>query len=122
MQQLGIENVKTLASVAAKMGTAAGKVLEDGVVDWRDTFQLPAFLGALKDVSKVDFKALVPEVKDLDEAEKADLSAHFQKTFDWPDDAVEGVVEQGLEIVLAALEAVLSFVRVSTLTAAKKVA
>lgn len=111
-QKLGIENLKLVASFAAKFGTATGKVLEDGKVDWRDAGQVPAILGSLKDLGRADLKAVVPEAKDLDEAEQKDLAAHFKTTFDWPDDKIESIVEQGLELVLSALDAILTFQRI----------
>lgn len=112
MQKLGIQDIKALATAGAKMGTATGKILEDGKVDWRDTMHVPSVLGALKDLSSVDFGQVLPQAKDLDDAECAELAAHFKATFDLPDDSVEVVVEQGLELVLMALQAILAFAKV----------
>lgn len=112
MQALGITEVKELATAAAKLGTAAGKVLADGKVTLADTVHVPGILSGLKDLSGVEFSKLVPEMKDLDEAEREELAAHFSATFDIPNDTVEAVVEQGLALVLMALEAILAFVQV----------
>lgn len=112
MQKLGIQEVKELATAAAKLGTGAGKILEDGKVTFADTIHVPTILGGLKDLAGVDYKAVLPEAKDLDDTERAELGAHFSATFDLPNDSVEVVVEQGLELCLMALQAILTFVKI----------
>lgn len=116
MQKLDVTSLKQLATAGAKIGTATGKILADGKVDFTDVVHLPAVLNGIKDLSGVDYKALLPELKDLDDTERAELSAHFSATFDIPNDSVEVVVEQGLDICLMVLQAILSFVRVGEVT------
>ena len=112
MATLGITEVKELATAAAKLGTAAGRILEDGKVGLADMVHVPMILGGLKDLSGVEFASLLPELKDLSEGERDELAAHFGALFDLPNDGVEAIVEQGLAIVLMALEAILAFVKV----------
>lgn len=112
VQQLSVQELKDLAGAVAKIGTGIGKVLEDGKVDWRDTVHVPAILSGIRELSEVSFQALLPELKDMDDAEREDLAAHFRGAFELPNDSTEAVIEQGLELVLMGLQAVLAFTKI----------
>jgi hypothetical protein len=112
MQKLGVQEVKDLASAVAKTGAAAAKILADGQVTLSDTVHLPGVLAGLKGFADVEYLALLPELKDLDEAERAELAKDFQSKFDIPNDTVEAVVEQGYALLLEGLDAVMAFLKI----------
>lgn len=118
MEKLGIADIKALSGGVAKLGSSVGKILEDGAVDFKDLPQIPGLLAGVREVSRANLSLVLPEVKDLDEAEKAELAADFSAKFDLPNDSVEGVIEQGYAILLEALEAILSFQKIGGLVKA----
>lgn len=112
---LGVQDVKAVAAAVAKGTSVVAAILADGTVDFRDMIEVPALFSALRGFAGVDYKAVLPELKDLDDAEKSELAADFAAKFDLPSDSVEKVVEQGYAIVLEAVEAVLAFTKVGAL-------
>jgi hypothetical protein len=109
---LGVQDVKALAGAVAKGASVAAKVLADGDVNLRDMVHVPELFSALRGLAGVNYLSVLPQLTDLDEAEKAELAADFRAKFDLPQDTVEVVVEQGYAILLEAIQAVLAFVKV----------
>ena len=109
-----IENVKLFLSSVAESGSVAGKVLADGKVGLSDVQYLPQLFFALKGLSSLNLKEVLPEAKDLSEEEKQELSALFKEKLELPasEASVEEVVEQGLEVLLQAVQAVLGLIEV----------
>lgn len=100
-QKLGIEDVKPLLAVAIQAGNVADKM---GHVDG-----LPAKVGTLvvlvpdlMALPGVHFDKVLPELKDLDEAEKTELLAFVKEKFDIVDDKLEAVIEGGLGLLIKA--------------------
>jgi len=110
----GIENVKLALSALAESGSVAGSVLADGKVGLSDVQYLPQLFLALKGLSAVQFKEVLPEASDLSQAEKEELAALFKEKLELPasESSVEEVVEQGLEVLLSAVQAVLGLIEV----------
>lgn len=110
----GIENVKLVLSAVAESGSVAGSVLADGKVGLSDVQYLPQLFFALKGLSSVNLKEVLPEAKDLSEEEKQDLAALFKEKLELPSSeaGIEQVVEQGLEVLLLAVQSILGLVDV----------
>lgn len=108
MSKLGIANILALTASVGLLGTATGKIMADGAVNLKDLPHVDDVFAGLRQIGKVKFVELLPEVKDLDEAEAAQLAAKFSETFDLPGDSVELVVEQGFALLTKAVEAVMS--------------
>jgi len=104
----GIDNVKLVLAAVAEAGTATGKIYEDGEVTLGDIRYVPALLKAVKELGAANYKEVLPEAKDISDEEKQELSVLFKEKFDLPSDSVEEVVEQGLDILLMAVQAILS--------------
>lgn len=109
---VGIENLKALATGVAELSTAVGNIMKDGSIGVGDLGQVPAIFAAIRHLAAADVKAVLPEAKDLSDPERVELAAHFSAVFDLPNDTVEVIVEQGLEMVLMGLQAILSFVAI----------
>lgn len=95
-KKLGIENLKKVCSVIATLagvGDAMGHT--KGVERWN---QLLGVGGAIRSLNGLDLKQVLPEIKDLDAVERAQVLELFQKELDLKDDDLEAVVEEGLGI------------------------
>lgn len=96
-QKLGIENLKkviVLTTTLANTGDAVGH--DTTAARWA---KLLGLISAIPNAASIDFKAVMPEIKDLDEAEKAEILALFKADFDIADDKLEAAIEDGLAIV-----------------------
>ena len=105
-QKLDVEAIKTLTLAIAESGTAVGKIMEDNKVSLGDLMHLRALVSGVAKFRSVDYAALMPQAKDVDAAEAAELSALFTASFDLPGaDTVEANVEAGFAVLMTALEA-----------------
>lgn len=112
MQALNIENLKSLTVAVAKLGVGMAGVLEDGTVTISDMKHIPAILGGLRSLSVVEYKKLLPEMKDLNDAEREELGKLFGTEFNIVNDSLEATIEQGLALLLMALQAIMTFVSI----------
>jgi hypothetical protein len=94
-----IDNVKAVVSASASLASIAGRILADGKVDFADLSQIPGLISALGGLGGIAYKEIVPEIKDLDPAELAELADVFAAAFDLADDTIEKRVEAGLKLV-----------------------
>lgn len=94
---MDIVSLKGLVSVGAAIGSVAGATMEDGKVDVKDLALLPKLIPVFPALLAIDFKQVVPEAKDLSEAEALDLVEHFKAEFAIP----QADVEIKIEAVLA---------------------
>lgn len=106
MGTLNTSELKDLVSAIALTVSAAEALLDDGGVNTSDLKDLPKVLSAIKAYSAVDFKQVIPQAKDIDSAELADLAAHFKAQFHLQDAAAEAMVEQGLDMVIQAVDVI----------------
>jgi len=106
--KLGIENLKKCLAVLVEGGNVGGQIAalpQDA--GWFARLQPVAnILDEVYDLSKVDWKSVIPEFKDLDEAEIAELKLFFEQKFDIPQDGAEVIVEKALGILINAGEVV----------------
>lgn len=104
MSKLPVTSLIPVLLAAAVLGNVAGKVLDDGKVNYAD---LGVLVGSLGEFSA--FTALKPgvafaEALDLDVAEKGEVVAAFKAKFDIADDVKESAIEElvdGSLLVLA---------------------
>lgn len=99
MEKLGIVEVKEVLG----LGIAVGQLVEslaDGV-GISDIGKLIAVVRkAPAAVNAIKSGKVLPEIKDLDDAEKAELKAYAASEFDLADDKVEAAIEAGLFIAI----------------------
>jgi hypothetical protein len=95
----GIEEVKDVISVAAAIGNATGKVLQDDRFDWGELVEfVPALIALPEAVSGISH---VPsELLDLDEAEKEQLKKFLIDEFDIPQRDLETVIEDHAKVII----------------------
>lgn len=95
MEKIGITELRQLFTAAIEMGNACGLAFEDKKIGLGDIKDLMQFASALKDMAtEVDFKMAVPEFKDLDNDEMAELMEIVEENFDIPEEMVEEKVKQ----------------------------
>lgn len=96
----GISQTQDVVRFAAKLGNAAGRILQDDKFTWTEIVEvIPALLelpNAISGISEVP-----GEFADLDEAEKNQLAEFLANEFDIPQDQLEMAVEDHVKVVLA---------------------
>lgn len=97
--KFGIANLMIVTTVLASLGNIAGKSMEDGKVDGKDLALLPEAVMIFPLAVQAEWTELVPEATDLDEAEQAQLLAHFKEKFNIPQDDLETKIEDVLGIL-----------------------
>ena len=95
-----IDNVKKLSLATAQLGSAAGKVLEDGKISFSDMAYAMKIVQSFQEFVAVKYAELKLEFKDLDAAEKGVLVQAFNAEFDLPQDSVEASVERLYKLAL----------------------
>lgn len=105
--KIGIATITALIEAVAKAASAVDGVFADGRVDWKDAAEIPALIAAMGDFARISFGDLLPEISDLDADEKAIVAATFARNFDLASDTVEGLIERGFSLLLAAMDALL---------------
>lgn len=99
-KKLGIENVTKCVHLAVELGNVADKIgRTKGAGKYGHLLLLMDEVTAL---GSVDFKQVMPEIKDLDAVEKATLLQSVKEKFDIVDDKLEAVIEEGLAILVDA--------------------
>lgn len=109
LQMIGVENLKKLASGVALSAKAVDGALEDGQISFGDAKHVPDLFSGIRQLSSVDLDSVWPEVENIDDAEREDLANHFRSVFDLKSDDVELAIEEGLDLLLRALQAIMSF-------------
>jgi hypothetical protein len=95
---LGIESLKAVVVVAATLGNVGGEVMQDGKIDSADFIIVGKLVPMFPALLKVEWAKVVPEVKDLTQAEADDLVAFFKAQFNIPQDAMETKIEHVLDV------------------------
>lgn len=111
MEKLGVESIKEAILAVAETCSGIAAIIEDGV-SLSDLKHVPKVISGIKHLSKVKLAEVLPQAKDLDDAEKLELSAAFKASFDIANDDMEQVIEEGMAIVLEGLQAILSFLNI----------
>ncbi len=91
-----------LVSVAKSLNLA-GKVFEDGKVDFKDAGTIIGGLGDLSGLASIDFAGVISEAGKLSDAAKASAVAAFKGAFDLKNDVQEGAVELAVDACFDAL-------------------
>lgn len=95
--QLGTENLKKVVFLALELGNVADRMgRSKGAARYGHLLML---MDEVTTLGSVDFKAVLPEFKDLDASEKATLLAEVKTKFDLENDALEVAIEEGLMIL-----------------------
>lgn len=112
MSKLPATEIVDLVKAIGATISVAGQVLADGKVDLRDLAKATDLFSALRKFTDVDYIQLMPEAKDLDAAELAQIAKAFKDAFDLPQDNIEILVEQGLSILVTVASLVYEFYEV----------
>ncbi len=107
-----IANLKKLIGPTAKLATSIGGILADGQVTLGDMRYVPDIFSALRGYAGLDYTVVIPELKDLNDVEREELAKLFRDNFNISAETVEAVVEQGFDLLLMALQAILTFVTI----------
>lgn len=99
MEKLGIEELKSVVS----LGIALGEFV-DHIADGLGLSDVPSGIKLVRHVpgavAAIKSKKVLPELKDLDEAEKAELKSFIKTEFDIKDDELEIKIESALFVVI----------------------
>lgn len=98
-EKLGFEEVKAVVNCGLKVGE-----LVDALSDGIGIGDIGALLRAAKSVKPaidaIKSGKLVPELKDLDDEEKAALKTFIGEEFDISNDALEDTIEKAINVVV----------------------
>ena len=99
MEKLGTQELKDVLG----LGLALGELVE-ALADGVGISDIAKLVGVVKKapaaVAALKSGKVLPELKDLDDAEKAELKAYAASEFNLANDKVEAAVEAGLGVVL----------------------
>lgn len=91
----GIEKLKKLILIPISLGEIAEDSLKDGKLGLSDVLSHgPSLFALVNGLVSFDFAESVKEFKDLDDAEKAELSIFVAAQLDLQNDKVEAVIEE----------------------------
>jgi len=103
----GIENLKKVLAAVLEVGNIGDEIGHDGasagMARW---FKLTGLFDELMALQSVEFSKIGDEVKDLDDAELAELHSFLKVKLDIKDDDLESVVEEGVAIIVDAYQIV----------------
>lgn len=93
------KELKEVVRLVAHLGNAIGKSLADGKVSLAD---MPNFLQVMSDIpsAMMGIQNVPKEILTLTEEDKDDLRAYAFAEFDIPQEAVESVVEYGIDVAI----------------------
>jgi hypothetical protein len=95
-QKLGIENLKKVVKLIAALAGVGDKIGHDTSVSrWGNLFEL---IGAVREIAGLQWSQVLPEIKDLDAVERAEIEKVFKDQFDLVDDKLEAAIEKGIAI------------------------
>jgi hypothetical protein len=95
---LGVTNLKAVLGSILTLANKVDGVLQDGLQPLQDALALlPNVLDVV--TAMKNGKAAWQEYNDLDDAEKADVEAFVQKTFNIAEDKVEAVVDSAFAVI-----------------------
>lgn len=112
--QYGIENVKKILAILVEGGEVAEnivKLAQDKDLKWYQKITPVMKLGdEILALFTVDYKLLVPEFKDITPEEEEEIKAWARKEFDIDDDALEGKIEKGMDVILSVKDVILEVI------------
>lgn len=102
--KLGIADLKPVLGLAIELGNVIDKMGHtEGVAKYG---QLLMLVDELAGLGSVKFDQIVPEFKDLDDAEKAELMAYVKEKLSLEDKDLEGKIEGGLGLIQKTIDLV----------------
>jgi hypothetical protein len=107
---IGVENLVKLASAVGQLGTLGYDIMEDGKISLRDLGHIREALVCVRAFMAIDYKSTLPEIKDLSDAEVAELSAAFNASLKIGGGTTERAVEDGLAMIVQILEVIAQFI------------
>lgn len=102
---LGIDSLLALTTAIAAFANVVGEVMHDNKVNYQDLPSLGGAIGAISDLTEVDFDAVVPEANDLNGEEQEQLAEHFRVQFKLENAEREESLEKGFDYLLQGIEA-----------------
>lgn len=111
METFGIENLKKIISVGAKIGNIGGMTFQDGQINKDDLLVLPSFFELFPTLIAVQWTQIVPEAKDISESESAELIDWFKYEFNIPQDNVEVTIEQALSLINTVAQFIVNIIK-----------
>lgn len=106
---LGVEELEGLIVGVAEVVTAGYLVAADRKISLLDLRHAPLMTSGLRKVVK-HWQGSLPQLKDMDDSERQRIVTAFQKHFRLDGGSTEQLIEQGFEMLLIGLQALLSFV------------
>lgn len=101
----GTEKTKKAIGTVTGILEYVEKVTEDGKVSVTEIIGfIPKSIGLLKSIK--DGKEIYNEYKDLDEAERQEVIAHFSSELDLANDKVEYIIEESFSVIVKLSELV----------------
>jgi hypothetical protein len=95
----GIEELKDVIAVAARIGNATGKVLEDNKFDWSELVEfVPALIALPEAISGIGLVGA--EMLDLDEAERVEIKQFLVDEFNIPQSDLETAIEDHAKVLI----------------------
>ncbi len=109
--KMGIAALTTLVQAIGAASKAGSDILGDGEISIGDLRFAKEALVALATFKAVDWKSVLPETKDLDDAERGILADAFDRVFVLPPElkTAEQIVEAGFGYLLLILDAIMPF-------------
>lgn len=97
-EKLGYNNLLVMMAYAVEMGETAAIVYEDGKISVGDLGAMVSLYKATTDLGNIDFKMVMPELKDLDPEELKDICDMVKDRFNLKDKDVEQKVKHMLDL------------------------
>lgn len=95
----GIKELREMMTFFGQFATVTGEVTADGKVSLVELFKFATLWPVI--APAIDgYKAAIPELKDLDTFERAELVAEFSKALKLPEQTTETVFEEGADLAL----------------------
>lgn len=103
---LGIDNIVKLSAAAGSSITVVDGVFGDRNLSLGDLSELPKGVKVIKDLIEIDYKSVLPEIKDLEENEKEALASAFAKNLKLENLTMEAILESGFALIVEFLDLV----------------
>lgn len=99
MEKLGNKNVTLAIVLIASLANASDAFGHE--TGWKDrAAELLGIIPLIKDANAIDFKQVLPELKDLSADERAEMLKAFGEKFAIQDHQLEDTIEKGLDAVM----------------------
>lgn len=97
MQKFGIQYLMIALGVALDMAQGINNALQDGKISFLETLSIGGKAFPIAEVIR-NRKALVDELRELDEAEKMQIQQFVKDKYNVPDDKVKQTVEKAIQL------------------------